>query len=260
VANILGTPGDLGSIEDWCEERNIPLLEDNCESLGARTYTESGRLCGTFGIVSTLSFYHSHQLSAIEGGAILTDQAGIAKACRMLRNHGWTKGVENPQSFGDEYKFVDFGYNVRPLELHAALVRAQLPKIDFLAESRRRGSDLFAAIVKDFDLEWQSYEDQDGRNPFNFSFLLETEKLRDYVAFRLRQVGMDCRPVVGGALHMQPYYHKLNMDGAVKAKLYQPLKRALAIHQRGLSIGIPLDHPKQLNASHILRTILGTTL
>ena len=67
VANILGIPGYIGGIKRWCDDNGKMLIEDNCESLGAR-YDD--KLCGTFGLVSTLSFYHSHQISAIEGAAV----------------------------------------------------------------------------------------------------------------------------------------------------------------------------------------------
>lgn len=228
--NVLGNPGRIEKVAQWCGERNIPLFEDNCESFGARL---GDRLSGTYGLVSTLSFYHSHQISAIEGGAVLTDNDAIAVACRMLRNHGWTKGVEKPKKFQDEYKFVMHGYNVRPLELHAAILREQLKKADDMAKVRRGNYARLAKIAREFGLEMPTITDPNGFNPFNFSFLCETTEQRDYLAGKLRATSIDCRPIVGGSYDRQPY--------CLSVAETLPLSNAHKIHDRGISIGIPLN-------------------
>lgn len=230
AVNILGIPGYIGGIKKWCDENDKILIEDNCESFGAR-YDD--KLCGTFGLVSTLSFYHSHQLSAIEGGAILTDDDDIARACRMLRNHGWTKGVEKPKKFQDEYKFVMHGYNVRPLELHAAILREQLKKADEMARTRRDNYFRFRKVAAEFDLGLPAVVDPKGINPFNFSFLCENAEQRDYLVGKLRQNSIDCRPVVGGSYTSQPYYSNVFY--------LRETPKADEIHHRGISIGIPLN-------------------
>jgi CDP-6-deoxy-D-xylo-4-hexulose-3-dehydrase len=230
VVNILGIPGYIGGIKKWCVENDKILIEDNCESFGAR-YDD--KLCGTFGLVSTLSFYHSHQLSAIEGGAILTDVDDIARACRMLRNHGWTKGVDKPKKFQDEYKFVMHGYNVRPLELHAAILREQLKKAEEMARVRRDNYFRFRKVAAEFGLGLPAVADPKGINPFNFSFLCENVEQRDYLVGKLRQNSIDCRPVVGGSYACQPYYS--NVDDQ------HDTPKADEIHYRGISIGIPLN-------------------
>jgi CDP-6-deoxy-D-xylo-4-hexulose-3-dehydrase len=230
VVNVLGNPGAINEIWQWCSERNIPLFEDNCESFGAKV---GDRMCGTFGVVSTLSFYHSHQISAIEGGAILTDDPVIAMRCRMLRNHGWTKGVVKPQKFQDEYKFLYHGYNVRPLELHAAILREQLKKADGMARVRRDNYFRLAKVASEFGLGMPTITDPNGFNPFNFSFLCETTEQRDYLAGKLRQNSIDCRPIVGGAYDRQPY--------CLSVAETLPISQAHIVHDCGISIGIPLD-------------------
>ena len=230
VANILGIPGYIGGIKRWCDDNGKMLIEDNCESLGAR-YDD--KLCGTFGLVSTLSFYHSHQISAIEGGAVLTDADALAKACRMLRNHGWTKGVDKPKKFQDEYKFVHHGYNVRPLEMHAAILREQLKKVDDMAKRRRDNYYQLRELADSFGLGLPAIADPKGINPFNFSFLCEDGDQRDYMVGKLRQRSIDCRPVVGGSYLCQPY-----QSGVLHV---HDTPVADSIHYRGISIGIPLS-------------------
>lgn len=229
AVNILGIPGYIGGIKRWCVENSKILIEDNCESFGAR-YDD--KLCGTFGLVSTLSFYHSHQISAIEGGAILTDADHIATKCRMLRNHGWTKGVKKPKKFQDEYKFLYHGYNVRPLELHAAILREQLKKADEMARVRRDNYFRLRKVASEFELGLPAIAEPKGINPFNFSFLCENVEQRDYMAGKLREKSIDCRPVVGGCYTSQPYYS--NVDDL------RETPKAEEIHYRGISIGVPL--------------------
>src|ERR1039458_4164491 len=107
--SILGNPAQLDTWRTIAGVHDAYLLEDNCESLGASI---GGKLCGTFGLMSTFSFYYSHQISAIEGGMILTDDDECATLCRLLRDHGMTRHVEKPKTFEAEYDFRLFGYNV----------------------------------------------------------------------------------------------------------------------------------------------------
>ena len=116
------------------------FLEDNCESIGASV---DGKLCGTFGLMNTFSFFYSHQLSAIEGGMILTDDDECAKLCRMLRDHGMTRSLGKIDKFEDEYNFRYFGYNLRPLEMHAAVARVQLTRLSRFIEARNKNRDYF---------------------------------------------------------------------------------------------------------------------
>lgn len=225
--------------------RSIPSsLEDCCESIGARDV--SGQLCGTFGVLSTFSFFYSHQLSAIEGGAILTDQDCLAATCRMLRNHGWTRGVEETKSFADEYKFALPGYNVRPLEMHAAIARAQLRKVDAHAVERRKNWNAFEDMSRGLDIKLQEITSPEGFNPFCIAFTVPSSEIRETIAQALRLNGVDCRPVIGGSFRKQPYGK--DYDGP-------PTPNADRIHDTGLMLGnAPFDISDKIkNAITIMR-------
>src|SRR5206468_2783451 len=88
----------------------------------------------------------------IEGGMILTDDAELARLCRILRAHGWTRDVATAKCFEDEYDFRLFGWNVRPLELHAAIARAQLKKLDRFVDARNVNADYFEQRVEEYQL------------------------------------------------------------------------------------------------------------
>jgi len=212
-------------------------IEDFCESFGAKD--EEGRRCGTFGVVSTTSFFYSHQLSAIEGGAILTESDDIARMCRLLRNHGWTKGEGEPKSFAEEYQFVVAGYNLRPLEMHAAIARAQLHKTDGNAAGRRKNWRYFAMMAEKLNLKMQEITSPDWFNPFCIAFTVPSAEIRETLAQALRAEGVDCRPAVGGSFRLQPY-------GKDYADSHTP--NADRIHHTGMMLGCaPYDISPQID-------------
>jgi CDP-6-deoxy-D-xylo-4-hexulose-3-dehydrase len=247
ACSILGNPADLAGLKSAASVLDAWLLEDNCESLGA--LTDDGRLCGTFGDLSTFSFFWSHQVSAIEGGMILTDDDELAVLCRIIRAHGWTRDVRIPESFDEEYSFVLHGYNVRPLELHAAIALVQLCKLPHFIEERRRNVGRFWQMIGGFP----GIEPPDLRrfpSPFGVHFTLADASRRNALVSALRGAGIDCRLPTGGSLGLHPY-------GAPWASYRTP--RADAIHRAGLFLGCaPFDISDRLEeAARIIKETLA---
>ncbi len=151
AVSILGNPAALDVIRAFADAHGLALLEDNCESMDAEL---GGRKCGTFGDVNTFSFFFSHHISTMEGGMILTDDAELADLCRSLRAHGWTRdlGPDSPiysaksHDHYEAYRFILPGYNVRPLEIEAAIGREQLKKLPGLTAARRKNWALFQEL------------------------------------------------------------------------------------------------------------------
>lgn len=228
ACSILGNPAYLDELEDYTTNHDCVLIEDNCESLGAEV---NGRLCGTRGLLNTFSFFHSHQISAIEGGMILTNNAELAKFCRMLRAHGWTRGIEAPKSFAEEYNFRLFGYNVRPLELHAAIAREQLKKLPEFIRQRRYHMTLFRTLTAGLPI---THPTTNGTpSPFGLAFMVESEDVRSNLVAALRGAGIDCRLPTGGSLRLHKYG---------KRWCSQATPNADKIHRCGLFVGnAPFD-------------------
>lgn len=230
TCSILGNPG-YG--QDWCEAAAYEggyVIEDNCESFGAIDSKE-GRLCGTLGHLSTFSFFWSHQISAIEGGMILTDDDEMARLCRMLRAHGWTRDVEKPDRFQDEYDFQVMGYNVRPLEMHAAVAREQLKKAK--EHQRRRIENLmhFVTLCAGLPIKFQT--SNGTLNPFGIPFTCEREADRADLVTALRANRIDCRLPTGGSFRLHKY-------GAACGGQQTP--NADRIHRTGMFLGnAPFD-------------------
>jgi CDP-6-deoxy-D-xylo-4-hexulose-3-dehydrase len=221
---ILGNPTELPKLKT-----NPIIIEDNCESLGA--ISPSGRKMGTGVRASTFSFFHSHQISAIEGGMILTDDDELAKMCRILRAHGWTRDVQPAISFSDEYNFVRFGYNVRPLEICAAVAREQLKKLPRFIAARRQNQEYFLDKITTLNASWPviwPQKIQGQPSPFGLTFCVGNEKVRQKLVFALRAQSIDCRLPTGGSFTMHPYGWP-NRD--------QETPCAHIIHRTGLFLG-----------------------
>ncbi len=243
ICSILGNPCK-GSMSGRGLE-----IEDNCESIGA--VREDGRKTGTVSEMSSLSFFYSHQLSAIEGGAVLTDDDECAEMLRILRSHGWTKDVWPPGSFEDEYEFLRFGYNVRPLEMHAAVARVQLKKLDAANEERRKNLGVFRHMTQDIAITHQvSWNGTYGLGaPFGLAFMVENRKTRLKLVHALREAGIDCRLPTGGSFRLHKYGERWRD---------QQTPNADRIHQTGLFLGnAPYDISSRIEkAVEVMREVL----
>jgi CDP-4-dehydro-6-deoxyglucose reductase, E1 len=224
--SILGNPGYLASWRNWAEAEDAYFIEDNCESLGAAM---DGKLCGTFGLMSTFSFFWSHQICGGEGGMVLTNDDGLARVCRQLRSHGWTRDVDEPTSFDDEYRFELFGYNVRPLEITAAMARVQLRKLNDFISQRQHNQALFRLLTgaSYIPVIHQTLIGE-HQSPFGFAFSVETPWRRQELVHALRSGGIDCRLPTGGSFRLHPY-------GRQWARQETPI--ADEIHNRGMFLG-----------------------
>jgi CDP-6-deoxy-D-xylo-4-hexulose-3-dehydrase len=191
----------LGNPLDGDRARATLSLEDACESLGA--VDAAGRASGTLGDASTLSFYWSHQLSAIEGGAVVTDDDELARLCRMLRNHG-NNGWGSPE-FETSYDFRVFGYNLRPLEQHAAIAREQLRKLGAMVPARTQNAALFRSLTEDLPVTHPVVATGSRYAPFGLPFCVPSPWHRRKLVAALWAAGVDCRLPTGGSFLRHAY-------------------------------------------------------
>ena len=152
VAHTLGNPFNLDAVVDVAKRHNLWLIEDNCDALGSRYH---GRLTGTFGDLSTISFYPAHHITMGEGGAVLTDRPKLKVIVESFRDWGrdcWCDpGKENtcgkrfdwqigelPYGYDHKYIYSHVGYNLKVTDMQAAIGVAQLKKLPRFIEARRR--------------------------------------------------------------------------------------------------------------------------
>lgn len=146
AVNLLGNPNNFDEILSIIDDKSITLLEDNCESLGAKFNKQDA---GTFGLMGTFSSFFSHHIATMEGGCILTDDEEMYHILLSIRAHGWTRnlpkrnhvsGIKSDDDFDESFKFVLPGYNVRPLEMSGAIGLEQLKKLPSFIENRRKNA------------------------------------------------------------------------------------------------------------------------
>lgn len=203
--NLLGNPMQFDTLLDIIKDRDIILLEDNCESMGAKF---KGKLAGTFGIMGTYSSFFSHHISTMEGGMVTTDDEELYHIMLSLRSHGWTRhlpkvnkvtGVKEDDPFKESFKFVLPGYNLRPLELSGAIGQEQLKKLPGLIHGRRQNAQTFQELFSNHP--YLDIQKEVGESSwFGFSFLVkETAPYsRNQIVQHLMKNGVECRPIVAG--------------------------------------------------------------
>lgn len=237
AVNLLGNPNDFTRLRSLAATHGLTLLEDNCESLGAR---HDGVNAGTAGLAGSFSSFFSHHISTMEGGVILTDDEQLYQEMISLRSHGWTRELpdenlvhdKSGEVWDDLFRFVLPGYNVRPLEMEGALGIEQLKKIPALIAGRRANAthfvDRFAEIP-----EVRTQRETGESSWFGFSMILEgslagrrAELVRAFAA-----AGIESRPIVAGNFTRNPVMRHLD------AVVPDALPAADKVHVDGLFVG-----------------------
>jgi CDP-6-deoxy-D-xylo-4-hexulose-3-dehydrase len=162
LAHTLGNPYDLDAVLDFVRRHDLYLVEDNCDALGT---TYRGKRTGTFGHMATQSFYPPHHLTMGEGGAVLTNSGRLRRVAESFRDWGrdcWcASGKDNtckkrfgwqlgslPAGYDHKYIYRHLGYNLKPLDMQAAIGRQQLKKLDcFVAARRANHARLLRALA-----------------------------------------------------------------------------------------------------------------
>jgi CDP-6-deoxy-D-xylo-4-hexulose-3-dehydrase len=236
TVNILGVPARNNELKAIADKYKIFLFEDNCESFGAKL---NKKLCGTFGHTGTLSFFFSHHLQTMEGGAILTDNDDIANLCRSLRAHGWTRDgdykslikKEAIDEFYDQFKFVLPGYAVRPLEMSGAIGQSQLKKWPKQLKGRLNNAKIFQELCsKKSYIQPQKEIGESSWFGFGGLFSLSRQERLKLWKF-LSSKGIESRPIISGNFFNQPVSKYLDIEKLDK------LVNADKIHESGMFFG-----------------------
>lgn len=245
AVNILGAPADLVNLRKICNKKKIVLVEDNCESMGAKI---KNKFAGTFGDINTHSFFFSHHLSTMEGGMLSTNNKTFYHAALSLRAHGWTRDLpkntkvfkRTRNDFYEAYRFIFPGFNLRPIEIMAAAGRVQLKKLKHFLKIRNENYKVFHKL---FANSPKFFIQQPKKNNFNSSFnfpMVLKEKYKHkrlYFLNKLKKAKIDHRIVTGGCyiLHdvMKNFSYRVVNE---KNKKYS-LPVSEYIHKYGFFVG-----------------------
>ena len=237
VVNLLGNPNDFDIINTIIKDKDIFLIEDNCESMGA---TFNNKQAGTFGVMGTFSTFFSHHMATMEGGFVTTNDEELYHILLSIRAHGWTRNLpkENKVSnksddwFTESFRFVLPGYNVRPLEMSGAIGVEQLKKLPSFIENRRKNAKLFVELFEnhpDFIIQ----KEISKSSWFGFSLIIKSSsnlKRKDIINI-LQKNKIECRPIVTGNFVRNEVMKYFDYE------VHEELKNANHLHDNGFFVG-----------------------
>nr|WP_304971086.1 DegT/DnrJ/EryC1/StrS family aminotransferase [uncultured Schaedlerella sp.] len=237
AVNLLGNPNDFERLREICKRYDLILIEDNCESMGAKY---RNKFAGTFGILGTFSTFYSHHLCTMEGGVTVTDDEELYHYLLSIRTHGWTRQLphysslyrKNENEFYESFQFIMPGYNLRPLEMEAAIGLEQIKKLDSFVRIRRDNADVFKRMMKADERFYTQLETGES-SWFGFALILREEYSGERESFieALRNAGIEVRPIVAGNFARQPAFKYMN------ASISGELVCADYIHENGFFVG-----------------------
>ena len=224
VPHTLGNPAELGKILKIAKKYNLWFIEDNCDALGSKY---KGKYTGTFGHISTNSFYPAHHITMGEGGAVLTNDALLNRIIMSYRDWGrdcWcqaghdnTCGKRFAQKFGSlpfgydhKYVYSQIGYNLKVTDMQAAIGVAQLEKLPGFIEARIRNFNLIYSGLKKYERYFILPQAAKNSEPSWFGFPLLVKSSAQFtradIVLHLEKNKIATRMLFGGNLTKQPAY------------------------------------------------------
>ncbi len=250
LIHVLGNSTDVDLIAKAAKKKKIILIEDTCESLGAKY---KNKFLGTFGDFGTYSFYYSHQISSGEGGMVVCNTESDYNILTSLRAHGWTRNLINNKKIEKKYPnldnrfiFINSGFNLRPTDISAAIGANQFKNLkNFIKIRKKNRNKIIHALKKSkkWDNQYTFLKVNKNVNPSFFGFPIIISKkyktLKQNFLKYLDKKGIESRPIISGNFLNQP-----------ASKLYNFKQRpndfpnAQIVEDRGFFIGL---HTKLIN-------------
>ena len=222
MAHTLGNPFNLDLVMNLAKKYNLWVIEDTCDALGG---IYNGAKIGSFGDLSTLSFYPAHHITTGEGGAVMTKRAALKPIIESFRDWGrdcwcapgcdntclkrfeWQLG-ELPQGYDHKYTYSHLGYNLKSGDIQAAIGLAQLERLDSFIELRRRNWNYLRAGLKDLEEFVVLPLASENSDPSWFGFAITVKSnspvTRNDVVKNLNEMKIATRLLFAGNLLRQP--------------------------------------------------------
>ena len=241
MAHTMGVPFHLGAVMDLVRKHNLWLIEDNCDALGS-TYTtiplagegrgegDMPRLTGTFGHLSTFSFYPAHHITMGEGGCVVTDDDNLARIVQSYRDWGrdcYCAGGENntcgkrfsrqfgmlPYGYDHKYVYSHIGYNLKVTDMQAAIGCAQLQKLDHFITRRKENFRKLTKIMKPYEDRLILPRATENSDPSWFGYVITVKDTagftRNDLTTFLESNRIETRNLFSGNLLCHPAYQNI---------------------------------------------------
>lgn len=239
LTHAQGFSGLTDTILKTCKKKKIILIEDVCESHGAK---HKNKKLGTFGLISCFSFYYAHHLSTIEGGMVCTNNLDAYRFLQRMRGHGMlrendkfyeNKIVKKFPKLNPKFIFIEAGFNFRNNEIGAIIGINQLKKLNNFIKLRNKN---FLYFLKNINKNiYFTNFDKKGISNYAFPIILNNRslKIRDKFEKYLTTKNIEFRRgnAGGGNQLMQPYLKNY------KPKSFKNFKNVNLVHNYGYYIG-----------------------
>jgi len=227
----LGNPNPMDKIMALAEKHNLIVIEDTCDALGSKF---DGKLLGSYGTLSTFSFYVAHHITMGEGGAIAVNDKKLSLICRSLRDWGRacacpicevvanpdkpcphkTKGGVLPEGYDIRYVYNNIGYNLKPLEFQTAMGLVQIKKLPEFIKKRNHNFKQLYDTFKQYENFFILPKVVKKAEPAWFAFPLTLQdsapfRRRDFLSY-LESCNIETRLFFAGNIIRHPAYLGLN--------------------------------------------------
>lgn len=247
LVHLLGFPCDMTEIMRIAKKHRLFVIEDCCESHGAEIHNKKA---GSFGHLSTFSFFFSHHLTTMEGGMVLTDNEEFAEIIRTMRSQGVIRNCRNEhfknRYFKNEkykdiqkaYLFSNIGFNVRPTEINGGFGIEQFKKFPNILQSRIRNARFFINLLRKYSEFFHTPDVPKSVKHAWFGLPIHVKdgaplQRKEFEAF-LNKKGVETRQIMAGDITIQPAF------ALFKSRVSGDLKNTKLIHKNAFFVG---NHP-----------------
>jgi len=238
--HLLGNPANMKEIIDIAKEYDLFVIEDSCEAHGAEF---NNKKIGSFGDISTFSFFLSHHISTIEGGMLLTKNEEIFELAKSMRIFGSIRDQKNKKQIAKKnpeldprFLFDSLGYNIRPTEIQGAFGIHQIKKLEKFIKIRTSNANFWNKKLAKFSNYLLLHSQRPNTRHAWFGYPITVRSpapfSRDQLVNFLEKKNIETRPIMAGDITKQP---AINL---VKKKINRPLNNSKLIHSNSFFIGV----------------------
>jgi CDP-4-dehydro-6-deoxyglucose reductase, E1 len=258
LVHVLGNSTNVEKIRKIAKQKKIILIEDTCESLGAKY---KNKYLGTFGDFGTYSFYYSHQITSGEGGMIVCNDKEDYNLLYTMRAHGWSRGTQNEKKIEKKYPkldpkftFINSGFNLRSTDIAASIANSQFKRLNkFMKVRSINNSSIINALKKSKKWNNQFSFRKINKNVkpslFGFPIFLNKKfllKKKKYLKM-LSKSGIETRPIISGNFLNQPAIKLFKLG-----KKSSNFPKSQEVENLGFFIGL---HAKKISSSILKRLV-----